>query len=270
MDNDATIARYRRWYRHLLGLHSQAYRERFAEGMEQTFVDLCRERSRMGGGLAGVVVWMFLETSLGIVRERARGLAMSTRMLRIALGVGLFLLIPLYCNFNVEGWNWGPLDFVFAFGLLFGTCAAYDIVSRKGGTLTYRLAVGLALLAGFLLFWINAAVGIIGDEELANALYLGVLVVAVAGALIARFEPRGMSRAMVAAAVVQLLVPLVALAWVPAERFTPGIAPVFGLNGVFVACWLISALLFWRGRNSVDERQKAEVSEPLAVEGIVP
>jgi hypothetical protein len=70
MANERTIARYRRWYRKLLRFYSRPYRERFAEGMEQTFNDLCRERAG-AGGLFRFVLWMFVETSAGIIRENA-------------------------------------------------------------------------------------------------------------------------------------------------------------------------------------------------------
>jgi hypothetical protein len=165
-------------------------------------------------------------------------------IVRIAIGVGLLLLFPLWANNNIDGWNWSPLDFVFMGALLFGTGLTFELVARKGGTVAYRAAVGIACAAGLLLVWINAAVGIISDEEVANAMYLGVLAVGFIGAFLARFQPRGMSRALFATAVAQALVPLIALAWVPEERFSPGVLPVMGLNAVFVFLWIASALLF--------------------------
>jgi hypothetical protein len=63
-------ARSRRWYRRLLHLYPRPYRERFADSMEQTFADLCRERAG-----AGVVLWIFTETVASIIRERATDLA---------------------------------------------------------------------------------------------------------------------------------------------------------------------------------------------------
>jgi len=66
---DDGLARYRRWYRMLLRFYPRPYRERFAESMEQTFTDLFRERAR-----AGFVLWIFVETFAGIVRERATDL----------------------------------------------------------------------------------------------------------------------------------------------------------------------------------------------------
>jgi hypothetical protein len=45
----------------------------------------------------------------------------------------------------------------------------------------------------------NLAVGIIGSEDNpANLMYGGVLAVGIIGAIIARFEPHGMARALVA------------------------------------------------------------------------
>jgi len=40
--------------------------------MEQTFNDLCRERTDANGGLFGFVLWMFLETFAGIIKENLR------------------------------------------------------------------------------------------------------------------------------------------------------------------------------------------------------
>ena len=136
-----------------------------------------------------------------------------------------------------------------------------ELVARKGGTIAYRAAVGVACATGFILFWINAAAGIIGDGSV-NLMYGGVLAVGFIGAFIARFQPRGMSRALFATALAQMLVPVIALViwqagWQdllidpnsPHPPFHPGIAPVFGLNAVFAMMWIVSALLFRHAGN---------------------
>jgi hypothetical protein len=244
MEFEHTIARYRTWYRKLLRLYSRPYRERFAEGMEQTFNDVCRERAKAGKGLLGFVLWVFVETLTGIIRENLAIHIMQKKIVRIAIVVGVILLIPFFGDLYVDGWNWDALDFVVAGALLFGTGLTFELVASKVGAFAYRAAVGVACLAGFLLVWINAAVGIIGDVDEANAMYLGVLVVGFIGAFIARFEPRGMSRAIIVTAAAQFLVPLIAMTWVPEERFSPGYVPVICLNAVFVAMWIVSAMLF--------------------------
>ena len=79
MADERAISRYRHWYRRLLRFHSKPFRA-FAEGMEQTFNDLCRERARAGEGLGGFVLWMFVETSVGIMRENGRSMVMQNKI----------------------------------------------------------------------------------------------------------------------------------------------------------------------------------------------
>jgi len=84
---------------------------------------------------------------------------------------------------------------------------------------------------------VNGAVGIIGNEgNNANLLFYGVLAVGLIGALIARFEPQGMARAMIATAAAQLLVFVIAL--VAGWGFT---GPI---TFFFLAFWVGSARLF--------------------------
>jgi hypothetical protein len=255
MADEHAIARYRQWYRKLLRFYSRRYRERFAEGMEQTFNDLCRERSEAGQGLLGFVLWVFIETSAGVIRENLRFITMQKAIIRIAIGTGLILLIPLFGNLFM-GWNWPAFAFPAWGALLFGAGLTYELIARKGGTIAYRAAVGIACATAFVLVFINAAAGIIGDGPV-NLMYLGVLAVGFVGALIARFEARGMALALLATAVAQMLIPVIALmmwkaGWQdlltdpnsPHPAFDPGIAPVFGLNAVFAMLWVVSAVLF--------------------------
>ena len=260
MADEHAIARYRRWYRKLLRFYSKPYRERFAEGMEQTFNDLCRERTKAGGGLFGFALWIFIETFAGIIREKLRFATMQNSILRIAIGTALILLIPLFGNLYM-GWNWPAIAFLIWGAVVFGTGLTYELIARKGGTTAYRVAVGIACATGFVLLFINAAAGIIGDGPV-NLLYAGVLAVGFVGALAARFQPRGMALALFATAVAQMLVPTIALAmwkagWQdpfinpnsPHPPFHPGIGPVFGLNAVFAAIWTVSGLLFRHAGN---------------------
>ena len=108
----------------------------------------------------------------------------------------------------------------------------------------FKSAVGIALLAAALLFWVNGAVGIIGsDDNSANLLYGGVIAIAAVGTLMARFRPRGMSRALAGTALAQALVPVVVVS------AGLGTAPLWSwdilfLTAFFTALWLGSALLF--------------------------
>lgn len=248
--NDS-IQRYKTWYARLLRLYPKPYRERFGEGMQQTFNDLCRERSEAEDGLFGFVLWMFAETSVGILGENmtlAIKQNMTRRLIVWAAVVAALLLIPLVAMQFTEEVNWDLFDFAVMGAMLFGAGLAYELVARKGGATAYRVAVGLALVGVFLLVWINGAVGIIGNEgNPANLMYFGVLVVGLIGAVIVRLQPRGMAKALLAMALAQLLVPVIALMiWQPQVTSwgAAGVAGVFVLNAFFAMLFAVSALLF--------------------------
>ena len=258
-----TTARYRNLYARLLRLYPKPYRERFGEEMEQTFNDLCRERREAGDGLFGFVLWVFAETSAGIIRENITFVLMQNitrRLIVWAVVVALILLIPLVAMQFTSEVNWTLSDFVFAGVLLFGTGLTYELVARKAGGIAYRAAVGVALAAAFLLVWINGAVGIIGNEDNpANLMYGGVLAVGIIGAMIARFQPQGMARALFATALAQMLVPVIALiVWRPSLDDAPGIVGVFMLNAFFVMLFVVSALFF---RRAARERNRCWIAD---------
>ena len=169
---------------------------------------------------------------------------LQKNVIRLALVTVCVLLIPLIATQFSDEWNWDTFDFVFAGTLIFGTGLAYQLVARKATTFAYRAAAGMALATAFLLVWINAAVGIIGDGPI-NQMYFGVILVGFIGAIIARLEPQGMSRALLATAIAMALVPVIALITGTAD-FRLGVVVVFLLNAFFVVLFVGSALLFRR------------------------
>lgn len=168
----------------------------------------------------------------------------SRSILRVALATALILSLPLVAMLFIDGVNWGPGDFGIVGALVAGTGLLYELVARKAGSLAYRIAAGVALVAALLLVWISASVGIIGsDGYAANWMYAGVIAVGIAGSLAARFRSRGMARTLLAVALAQALVTAVALAFrlgAPAS----GALEILALNGFFVALWAGSATLF--------------------------
>jgi hypothetical protein len=158
---------------------------------------------------------------------------------------GCVMLLPLVAMQFTDEVKWTGFDFVFAGALIGGTGLVFELVARSTANVACRAAVGLALAAAFLLVWISGAVGIIGDEDNpANLMFGGVLLVAIVGALIARFRPQGMARAMAVTALGQALVAPIELAgrWGAAAPIWPW--EVLGLTGFFTAMWLMSAGLF--------------------------
>ncbi len=125
----------------------------------------------------------------------------------------------------------------------------------KTGNTAYKSAVGLALATPFLLVWMIGAVGVLGRAgDRADFMYIGVLAVGIIGAIIARFQPHGMARALFATALAQALVAVIALIAGMHQAPYSSVGEILGLNGFFVALFLRSALLF---RNAARERTPA-------------
>ena len=127
-------------------------------------------------------------------------------------------------------------------------------------TSTNRWAIGAALATALLLLWVIGAVGLIGVEgDPFDMIYGGVLAVGVTGALIARLRPRGMARAMVATAVAQALVVVIALIAGKHHVAVSSVPEIVLSNGFFVALWLGSAWLFRSAtRECVQDHQHEE------------
>lgn len=169
-------------------------------------------------------------------------------ILIIAVVTASILMIPFIAMQFTDEVNWSVFDFIIMGILLFGTGLMYEFVSSRSENILYKIAVSIAVITGLLLIWINMAVGVIGSEgNPVNLLYFGVLIVGTVGALIARFQPLGMERALFITAFLQLIVPLIAfIFWNSAFDEPPGFAGIFILNSVFAVLFAISALLFRR------------------------
>lgn len=104
----------------------------------------------------------------------------------------------------VEDWNWRPGAFIVVGALVFTLGFLYECVTRTRDTFAYRAAVGIALVAGFVLLWSNFVQ--MADVNPFAAMYLGVPMVGLLGAAVARLRPTGMSRALFVTALAQSLV----------------------------------------------------------------
>jgi hypothetical protein len=248
MAYDRAIGRYRRWYARLLRLYPRPFQERFGEPMAQTFTDLCRERTGANRGLHAFALGTFAETSAQILRENMTQLMGTNNVIRWGrwvLVTAAVLAVPaLAMAFNIgttdpgqgtEGVNWGPMDFATMGVLILGSGLLYEYASSRGGSVAHKAAVGIAVVAGLGLIWVNLAVGMM-DVEPANLMYMLVLFVALVGAAIGRFEPREASIAMFATAAAQVLVAVIAL--------IAGLGPTLLADAFFVAAWVASGLLF--------------------------
>jgi hypothetical protein len=171
---------------------------------------------------------------------------------RIAMwGTAAFLLsLPAIAMQFANEVNWGPEDFIVMGLMLLTACTLCELAARASENGAFRIAAGIAVLAGFLTVWVNLAVGMIGSEgNPMNLMFAGVLGIAILGSIVAQFRADRMAVAMTAAAVAQAA------------------AGGFGMltdvrGGIFSACfavfWLASAGLFRiaaRRRDPVREAQ---------------
>ena len=161
-------------------------------------------------------------------------------LLRVASWVvaTVLLSIPfLAMQFNVGDVAWSAFDFLIMGVILYGCCAVFEVGMRLNAHSAYRFAIGLAIATAFFTTWINLAVGIIGSEnEWVNLVFFGVLAVGFVGALLSRFEARGMALAMGVTAVAQAAIIALAIYYRSIEAVV--------LSGIFAACWAVCARLF--------------------------
>jgi hypothetical protein len=99
----------RNFYKKLLAFYPQAFRQQFGESMEQTFHDLCNERNGRAKQISfGFLVWMFIETSAGIVKEHLMNIKRGATMENIisnhksATIIGFLSAMPLAILLLIE------------------------------------------------------------------------------------------------------------------------------------------------------------------------
>jgi hypothetical protein len=154
-------------YKKLLALYPRGFRERLGESMEQTFDDLCNERNqRAETGWSGFVLWIFVETALGVIREHmslmTEGAAMKNTVAipraaalvsSILLSIAFIVAPMIYLVGNLRD-AFGPLAYNLA-DFLYGPVWAASLVAlvfalreRIGARASRRMS--LALLAAVL------------------------------------------------------------------------------------------------------------------------
>src|SRR5215510_12166263 len=163
-------------YGKLLTLYPQRFKEQLGESMEQTFNDLYRERQTRPGKF-GFVLWTFIDTAIGIVREHVlsvtEGNSMkntlayprSAALISTILLAVAFIVAPLiYFTGNLRE-AFGPLSYDVA-DFLYGPVWAASMVSivfmlreHIGERAPRRMS--LALLAAVLAGGITVAVAFI-------------------------------------------------------------------------------------------------------------
>lgn len=109
------------------------------------------------------------------------------------------------------------------------------------------IASGLVVLATFLLIWVNGAVGIIGSpDNPANLMFAGIIMIVAGGALISRFNSRGLALTCLTAAAAHVVIALTALITQAGSGSDIWPVDALGASAIFILIWLSAAGLFWR------------------------
>jgi hypothetical protein len=143
MIHDQNIAR--QLYKKLLAFYPKAFKEQLGESMDQTFHDLWNEKRQAKKELFGSVLWIFIETAIGIFRERLlliiEGDIMQTILtnLRLPAMVSFLLILPFMImevvnrqNFN-EGFPVPLFIFMWVLPVLFILISTPIIRSIRAG-----------------------------------------------------------------------------------------------------------------------------------------
>ena len=157
------------------------------------------------------------------------------------------LVIPLLGNMFVEGWNWNPGAFVLLWVVLAIATLVYKLIAtRPAAVPAHRVGAALAVLAGFLIFWMSIGPKIIGEENPGNLLYLLAILLGLIGVGFSRLQPARLAKVAFGMTVALLVIPVVAVLLWP-TNFGHGYLKVQLLSSVFAAMFLVSGLLFRSG-----------------------
>ena len=175
-----------------------------------------------------------------VVREHITYMnQLAKTMLSVALVALAVWMVPLVAAQFIEDWHWGVGGFVRVYVLFFLTGMAIALIARRMDAWSYKLGVGMALVAGFALGW-STMVQTADSGHPERLWYLSVLVVGLVGACLARLKAPGLALTLFAMAATLALI---------AVMLPSGAPPYLARNmaighGVLVALFTASGLMF--------------------------
>jgi len=175
-------------YKKLLTLYPRAFREQMGESMQQTFNDLCNERKQQTvHGLFGFVLWVFVETAIGISKEHVLLIKQGDTMKTITTNpksaalTGLLSIVPLivlnkivgdriepFFSLIRPGIHTSPMEYVLLPIVLFllpvGAFIAIRPMLRNGADVKRKLYLVNCILATLLLIVFVLLLVALGSE----------------------------------------------------------------------------------------------------------
>jgi drug/metabolite transporter (DMT)-like permease len=159
-------------------------------------------------------------------------------------GAAALLALPFLAMQFTNEVVWTASDFVAIGVMLLMVGIPLEVAVRMSPSWSYRAGAALALLGAFLTVWANLAVGIVGsNDNPANLLFFGALLIGGAGAIVARFRARGTDLAMAATAAALGVAFVIAVSGPTDEPNVPHWRELIGTSA-FAALFLASSALF--------------------------
>ena len=163
----------------------------------------------------------------------------------VALVTVIILSIPLVAMQFTNQVDWKPVDFIVMGALIFGTGSSYVLLTRTSPNIIHRAAVAMAIGSTLLLIWVNLAVGLIGSgPNAANLMYIGIVIIVIAGTFLSRFTIKGMERVMFITALTLLLFAVIQLLTKMNEYPGSSVTEVIAINAFFATLFAVAGLLF--------------------------
>ncbi len=85
----SSTGQYEAAYAKLLRLYPKAYRQRFAEPMQQMFADMCNEHGQDGQDTRGFVYKIYAETFVGVIKQNIQEVVMNIKTTRSKVIIGV-------------------------------------------------------------------------------------------------------------------------------------------------------------------------------------
>lgn len=173
--NNTVLRTSKRIYGFIVNCYPQRYRQEFGEEMHYVFSESLNDAYMAYGAKGIFTLWTrtLIDAGKSLVTQhvahqqggdsmhthRTTSSRQNKHILRILLVAAVIVLLPLVVMLLTDHVDWTVGDFAVAYVLVAGTGLMYDLAARKVRTSAYRLAVGLALAAAFILVWTTLAVG---------------------------------------------------------------------------------------------------------------
>jgi peptidoglycan/LPS O-acetylase OafA/YrhL len=119
-----------------------------------------------------------------------------------------------------------------------------DVITDSGKT-AYRAGAIIAVATCLLLSWMNAAVGIAGNEENpVNLAFFALVAMVGVGAFVSEGRSRGLARALFCAAAFQMVLGAIVSTGPVSNGEPHGSWGMIALNGFYALLWIASGALF--------------------------